>query len=92
VHTLNRFKQWLYGFKPLSGQAILAFIAQSPRSGREVIRRAVAPHASDTSIWRALSWLVDEGRLEVSGKTRSTRMCRTRVFICRNIRLGFLCD
>ena len=56
----------------LSDQAILAFIAHSPRSGREAIRRAVAPHVSDTTIWRALSRLVDEGRLEVSGKARST--------------------
>jgi hypothetical protein len=46
------------------GSSQLAFIAQTPRSGREVIRRAVAPHGSDTTIWRALSHLVDEGRLE----------------------------
>jgi hypothetical protein len=56
----------------LSDQAILRFIAQCPGAGRDAVRRAVAPHASDTTVWRALNRLVDEGRLEVSGKARST--------------------
>ncbi|HEX4999847.1 MAG TPA: Fic family protein, partial [Terriglobia bacterium] len=33
----------------------------------------VAPGASPTTIWRALSRLVDEGKLEVTGQARATR-------------------
>lgn len=57
---------------PLTDQAILDYIAGHPGAGREEIRRDVAPEASDTTVWRALKRLVDEGRLEVSGKARAT--------------------
>ncbi len=56
----------------LSDQAILDFIAENPGAGREAIRRGAAQQVSDTTIWRALSRLVDEGKLEVSGKGRAT--------------------
>lgn len=56
----------------LSDQAILDFLAAHPGAGREAIRRGVSPRSSDTTVWRALSRLVDEGRLEVSGKGRAT--------------------
>ena len=53
-------------------QDILDYIAAHPASGREAIRRGAAPKSSDTTVWRALKSLVDEGRLEVSGKGRAT--------------------
>jgi hypothetical protein len=56
----------------LSDQDILDFIARNPGSGRAEVRRAIAPKGSETTIWRALSRLVNEGRLEVSGKARAT--------------------
>lgn len=57
---------------PVTDQAILDYIAAHPGAGRENIRRAVAPEASDTTMWRALKRLTDEGRLTVSGKARAT--------------------
>ncbi len=57
---------------PLSGQAILDYIAAHPGAGREDVRRNIAPEASPPTIWRALKRLVDEGRLEVSGTARAT--------------------
>lgn len=57
---------------PLADQAILDYIADHPGAGREAIRRHVAPEASAPTIWRALRRLVEEGRLEVSGKARAT--------------------
>ena len=57
---------------PVADQAILDYIAAHPGAGRENIRRAVAPEASDTTMWRALKRLTDEGRLTVSGKARAT--------------------
>lgn len=56
----------------LSDQAILNYVAAHPGARREEIRRHVAPNASQTTIWRALKRLVDEGKLEVSGKGRAT--------------------
>lgn len=57
---------------PLSDQAILEFIAAHPDARREDIRRHAAPDASDSTVWRALRKLLDEGRLEVSGKGPAT--------------------
>ena len=57
---------------PLTDQTMLDYIADNPGSSREDIRRNVAPEVSATTAWRALKRLVDEGRLEVSGKARST--------------------
>lgn len=57
---------------PLSEQAILDFIADNPGASREDIRRNVAPEVSETTVWRALKRLVNESRLEVSGRARST--------------------
>ena len=57
---------------PLTDQAILDYIADHPGAGREDIRRHVAREVSAPTVWRALKKLVDEGRLEVSGKARAT--------------------
>ena len=56
----------------LTDQAILDYIADHPGAGREDIRRHVAPDVSPTTVWRALKRLADEGRLEISGKARTT--------------------
>jgi len=56
----------------LSDQAILDYIAAHPGARREEIRRHAASDASQTTVWRALKRLVDEGKLEVSGKARAT--------------------
>ena len=56
----------------LSNQAVLDYIAAHPGARREDIRRQTAPHASETTVWRALRRLVDRGKLEVSGKGPAT--------------------
>lgn len=56
----------------LTDQDILNFIAANPGAGRDAIRKGVARDVSETTVWRALKRLVDEGRLEVSGKGRAT--------------------
>jgi Fic family protein len=56
----------------LSNQAILDYIAAHPGARREHIRRQAAPDASETTVWRALKRLVNEGKLEVSGKGPAT--------------------
>lgn len=57
----------------LSDQAILDYIADHPGAGRDDIRRQVAPKASPPTVWRALRRLIDEGKIEVTGKARATR-------------------
>ena len=57
---------------PLTDQAILDYITAHPGAGREDVRRNVASEVSPTTIWRALKRLVDDGRLEISGKARTT--------------------
>lgn len=57
---------------PLTDQAILDYIAAHPGAGREDIRRHIAPDASPPTIWRALKRLVDEDKLEVTGRARAT--------------------
>ena len=57
---------------PVSGQSILDFIATHPGAGREQIRKGAAPNVSETTIWRALRRLVDEGKLELSGRGRAS--------------------
>jgi hypothetical protein len=52
---------------------ILSYIAANPKSGREAIRRGAALGAGETTIWRALTRLVETGKLEVSGRGRATR-------------------
>ena len=56
----------------LTDQAILDYIAAHPGVGREEVRRNVASEVSSPTVWRALKRLVDDGRLEVSGKSRAT--------------------
>jgi len=56
----------------LSDQAILNYVADHSGAHREAIRRHAAPEASQTTVWRALKRLVDEGSLAVSGKGPST--------------------
>lgn len=57
---------------PLSDQAILDYIAEHPGAGREGIRRNIAPDASSTTVWRVLKKLIDENKLESTGKGRAT--------------------
>ena len=57
---------------PLTDQAILDYIAAHPGARREDVRRNVSPEVSPPTVWRALKRLVDQGRLEVSGKARAT--------------------
>lgn len=52
--------------------AILDYIAAHPGVSREVIRRNVAPEVSETTMWRALKRLTEEGKLVVTGKARAT--------------------
>ena len=54
-------------------RAILAYVANHPGCARSQIRRAVAPDASASTVWRSLRRLADAGRLEVVGKGRATR-------------------
>lgn len=56
----------------LSEQDVLNFVASNPGAGRDAIRKGVARDVSETTVWRVLKRLVDEGRLEVSGKGRAT--------------------
>lgn len=56
----------------LSDEAVLDYIAVHPGAGREGIRHHVARNVSETTVWRALRRLVNEGRLEVSGKGPAT--------------------
>ena len=56
----------------LSNQVILDYIAAHPGARREDIRRQAVPEASQTTVWRALKRLVNEGKLEVSGKGPAT--------------------
>lgn len=56
----------------LEDRAVLEYIAAHPGAGRDEIRRNVAPKTSDATIWRVLRRLIDVGKLEVSGKARST--------------------
>ncbi|MBI5602201.1 MAG: hypothetical protein HY879_02500 [Deltaproteobacteria bacterium] len=59
-------------FITISNQAILDYIAAHPGARREDIRRQVAPDTSETTVWRSLKRLVDEGKLEISGKGPAT--------------------
>lgn len=56
----------------LSDQDILDFVGENPGAGRNAIRKGVAKDVSETTIWRFLRRMVEEGRLEVSGKSRAT--------------------
>jgi Fic family protein len=56
----------------LSHQTILDYIAAHPGARREDIRRHIVPEVSETTVWRALKRLVDNGELEVSGKGPAT--------------------
>ncbi len=56
----------------LPDQDILDYLADHPGARRADIRRQVASDVSNTTVWRSLKRLVDEGRLEVSGKARAT--------------------
>ncbi len=56
----------------LSDQDILDYVAAHPGARREDIRRHTAPDASSPTVWRALKRLVEENKLEVSGRGRAT--------------------
>ena len=56
----------------LSDRSLVDYIASRPGARRKDIRRHAAPETSETTLWRALRRLVDEGKLEVSGKGRAT--------------------
>lgn len=56
----------------LSDQDVLNFIAENPGAGRDAIHRGAARDVSETTVWRVLKRLVEEGHLEVSGKGRAT--------------------
>ena len=57
---------------PITDRAILDYISAHPGAGREAVRRHVAPEVSSPTVWRALRRLVDEGKLEASGRSRAT--------------------
>jgi Fic family protein len=57
---------------PVSEQSILDFVAAHPGAGREQIRKGAAANFSETTIWRSLRRLVDEGKLELSGRGRAS--------------------
>ena len=59
-------------FMAFSEHDILDFVAENPSAGRSAIHKGVARDASETTVWRVLKRLVDEGRLEVSGRGRAT--------------------
>ena len=71
----------------LNNQALLDYIAAHPGAGRDDIRQHVAPDVSPPTIWRALKRLVDEGKLEVSGKARATSSLSSRTEQSHNQRL-----
>ena len=56
----------------LSDQDVLEFVGENPGAGRDAIRKGVARDVSETTVWRLLKRMVEEGRLEVSGKGRAT--------------------
>lgn len=56
----------------LSDQDILDFVGENPGAGRDAIRKGVARDVSETTVWRLLKRMVEEGHLEVSGKGRAT--------------------
>ena len=51
-------------------ESLLEYIGANPGARRDAIRQHVA--ASSTTVWRALSKLVQEAKLEISGKGRAT--------------------
>ena len=57
----------------LSDQTILNYIATNPRARREGIRRHAAPSMSETTVRRALKRLVEENKLELTGRGPATR-------------------
>ncbi len=57
---------------PSIDQDVLDYIREHPGARRGDIVRAVAPELSDTTVWRSLSRLVDAGKLESSGRGRTT--------------------
>ena len=56
----------------VTDQTILDYIAAHTGAGREDIRKDVAPDVSETTMWRTLKRLTDEGKLTVAGKARAT--------------------
>ena len=56
----------------LSDQSILDYIATHPGAQRSALLKEVARDVSETTLWRALSRLVDDGKLEITGKGRAT--------------------
>lgn len=67
----------------LSVQSILDYISDHPGARREEIRRHVAAHASEATLWRALRRLVVANELEVSGKGRATGYSRAGAGVIR---------
>jgi hypothetical protein len=57
---------------PVSTQSILDYLAAHPGVRRDDIRRHAAPDASNTTVWRTLRRLIEENRVEASGKGTAT--------------------
>jgi hypothetical protein len=56
----------------VSDQSILDYVAAHPGAKRGELIREVGRDVSETTLWRALSRLVKEGKLETAGKGRAT--------------------
>ena len=55
-----------------SDQDVLRLVAENPGIGRRAILNGLGRGVSETTVWRILRRLLDEGRIEVSGKGRAT--------------------
>ncbi|MCY3621839.1 MAG: Fic family protein [Gammaproteobacteria bacterium] len=56
-----------------SEAAILEFLRANPDTSRAQIRAGVAPDSSESTMWRALKGLVENGTLSVTGRGPATR-------------------
>ena len=68
----TRFTLAGYPLIAFSDQDVLGLVGGNPGAGRDAIRQGVARDVSKTTIWCLLRRMVEEGRLEVSGKGRAT--------------------
>ena len=68
----------------LTDQNIIDYITVHARARRRDIRNHVVPNSSDVTIWRVLRRLVNERKLEVSGKGPATVYSLSGSFAVRN--------
>lgn len=54
-------------------QRILDYLSDHPQARREAIKRAAAPDASETTVWRTLKQLSAANKVEVAGRGRATQ-------------------